>query len=258
MTTVENVLLQRDGPVAILTLNRPAVKNAVDLATMEDLATHVATLRGDAQVRAVIFSAQGGEAFCSGGDLKAFQALTRWEDAYAMSTRMQRALHALETLPVPVLGVLNGYAMGGGCEAFLATDVRIVEDHAYLSFKQLQMGVSLGWGGAARLARDVGGRNALKLVLMGEKLGPQQARDLGLADEVVARGTGLDRARVLALRFAQLPPLAVAALKRMTRQEDHARVHQEASVFASTWASRDHQEAVAAFFEKRDPVWEGR
>jgi enoyl-CoA hydratase len=252
------VLLEKRGTTAVITLNRPEVRNAVDLPTMFELQAAVDSVASDKGVRCAVFTGAGTEAFCSGGDLKAFQALRTWEDAYAMSCAMQRALHALATLPVPVVGVLNGYAMGGGCESILATDLRIMEGHAFLSFKQLQLGVSLGWGGAARLARDLGGRQAFKLVLQGEKLAPHEASQVGIVDEVVAPGMGLERALHLGERFAQLAPLAVAVLKKMTRQDEPARIHQEASIFATTWASRDHHEAVSAFFEKRDPQWEGR
>ncbi|MBI5497377.1 MAG: enoyl-CoA hydratase/isomerase family protein [Deltaproteobacteria bacterium] len=252
------VLLTRHGATAVVALNRPAVRNAVDMETVDALAAALDGLRADGTLRCVVFTAEGSEAFCSGGDLRAFRALQTWEDAYRMSTRMQRSLHALETLPVPVIGVLNGYAMGGGCEAILATDIRVMEEHAFLSFKQLQLGVSLGWGGAARLARDLGARHAFRLLLQGEKLFPAEARALGMVDEVVPRGTGRARALALGEQYAALPPLAVNVLKRMVHQDQPDRVHQEASIFATTWASRDHHEAVDAFFEKRPPRWEGR
>ncbi|MEW5852858.1 MAG: enoyl-CoA hydratase/isomerase family protein [Myxococcota bacterium] len=256
---MSSVLLQKEGPAALLILNRPDVKNAVDLATMDALRAAVDKLADDKDVRAVIFTGAGEEAFCAGGDLKAFQALDSAESGRAMSLKMQEALAALEDLSVPVIGVLNGYAMGGGCEAFMATDIRVAESHAYLAWKQLQFGVIAGWGAFARLVRDVGERRAMRMLLFREQLSAEQAREAGLVDEVVEKGQGLARARELAAQIAENAPIAVRMLKRTMRElSPPPRMELQARLFATSWGSRDHAEAVAAFFERRPPRWEDR
>ena len=254
---MESLHYTRTGPAAVLTVDRPGARNALDPDTMDAL--HQAALRAaaDPSVRCVIVTGAGNQSFCAGGDLKALHGLKSTEAGYAMSVRMQRALAALEALNVPVVAVLNGYAMGGGCELMLAADVRVAEAHAILSFRQLQFGVSLGWGGAARLARDVGPRRAMQMMWERGDISAEQAQVMGLVDHLVASGQGMARAMAFAEQMAGLAPLAVAAVKRMVVATP-AQIHHEATLFAQTWGSRDHHEAVDAFFGKRPPQWEGR
>jgi enoyl-CoA hydratase len=148
--------------------------------------------------------------------------------------------------------------MGGGAELLLATDLRIAEEHTTLQWRQLSFALSLGWGGAARLAREVGSRRAFRMALFQEALDARQAQVEGLVDEVVPKGEGLKRAFEMVHRIGGMAPLAVQMLKRALKEPHAQRLQHEAGLFAQTWASQDHAEAVAAFFARRAPHFEGR
>lgn len=253
---MSSVLLEVHQGVAVITLNRPKVRNALNLEAMDALGVAVDACAVPG-VSCVILTGAGDEAFCAGGDLKALQQLTSEEDGRSMSLRMQRVLHRLSSLPVPVVGVLNGYAMGGGSETWLATDIRIAEEHGSLSWRQLFFGVGLGWGAAGRLAREMGPRRAFKMVALQETLTAQQAKDVGLVDEVVPKGQGMARAREIAAQLSAMAPLGLATLKRQL-MDVPSPMQREADLFAPSWGSQDHHEAVAAFFQKRPPAFQGK
>jgi enoyl-CoA hydratase len=178
-------------------LNRPQVKNALDLPAMDALRDVVSKVAADKEVRAVIFTGAGEEAFCSGGDLKQLQELRTFQDGEAMSLKMQHALHALENLDVPVIAHINGYAMGGGLDLVLACDMRIAHPHAIFGHRGAALGLITGWGGTQRLPRVVGRAKALEMFIAAEKLTAAKALEAGLINEIshdpVARAVELLR-----------------------------------------------------------------
>ncbi len=136
-----------EGTFSILKFNRKNVRSAINEEIMQGLSIALDNLEASHEVRAVILTGSGEEAFCSGGDLKWLQSLESREQGMGMSRRMQEILGRLSQLPVPVIAVLNGYALGGGTEIAMACDMRILEEHAYMSFKQARVGLMTGWGG---------------------------------------------------------------------------------------------------------------
>jgi len=256
----KNLTLQIVDRVATLTIRRPEVKNAIDLATMDELDRAVAALEADRALQAAIVTGAGGT-FVSGGDLKSLETLEGIEAGRAMSRRMQAILLRLEGLEVPVVAAIEGYALGGGAEVALACDIRIAGADAQIGFKQIAMGIMVGWGGGQRLRALVGRARALELLLTGDMMDGEEAYRVGLVNRVVPPGNALTEAEAVARRVAAQPPLAVRAIKRALYQGEamprERGIAYEAECFAVLWGSRDHGEAVRAFFEKRPPAFRG-
>ena len=246
-----------DRGIVTLRLNRPEVKNAVDGEMMNALAEHVVSLTSRDDLVAVILCAAGDESFCSGGDLVWMRDFDTSEKGSEMSRRMQAILQGIATLPAPVIGVISGYALGGGTEVALACDLRVMEDHAFLQFKQARVGVMSGWGGGARLLRLVGYARALELFASCRRLLPPEALELGLANKVVAKGAGLDEAISTAQSFRKASGRSIRVIKRYLQDavtlDQEAAAALEAERFAEVWCSPEHGEAMAAFRDKRRP-----
>ena len=252
--------VERDA-VGLITIDRPAVHNAISLATMAELDRVLNWLEVNSRVGAVVLTGAGDRIFVSGGDLKDFAQLETHEAAAAMSRRMQSLMARLEMLPIPVIGAINGDCLGGGCELALAADMRLVSDGSHFGFKQVALGITPAWGGRRRLVRLIGRAKALMLLLSGELLDAHEAERIGLADKVVPRGRALAAAIELAQQLAANPPLAVRAIKRAVNYDsatsDAESIAFEADLFAETWISSDHQEALAARRERRPPKFKG-
>ena len=253
--------VEQEG-VATLTINRPQVHNAVSLATMSEIERVLDWLEADSTISALILTGAGDRSFVSGGDLKDFERITTHEAAVAMSRRMQLISARLRALPIPVIGAINGDCLGGGCEVALACDIRIVSDAARFGFKQVNLGITPAWGGRRRFVRMAGRARALRLLLTGDLIDAAEALRLGLADEVVASGQVMVQATALARAIAANPPLAVRAIKQMVNEDDlidDERIQAlEADRFARTWISEDHDEALVARKERRNPKFKGR
>jgi enoyl-CoA hydratase len=206
---------------------------------------------------AVLLTGAGDTSFCAGGDLRWLQRFKTPESGAEMSRRMQAILIRLSRLPVPVIGVLNGYALGGGTEIAMACDLRIVEQHAVFQFKQARVGVMSGWGGGARLLHLVGYARAFELFCSCRPVDAAEAATLGLAQRVVPKGHGLDAAREFAEQIRLGSGRSLGAIKRLLQGAIDLDIQRaaalEARLFAEVWSSPEHREAVAAFFERRPP-----
>jgi enoyl-CoA hydratase len=244
---VDDVRLERDGPVAVITIDRPASRNAVGLATMGLLGDVVADVAGS-DAALVVLRGAGDRVFVSGGDLKELAALRTVEDAQAMARRMRTVLDALAGLPVPVLAALNGDAYGGGAEVAVACDVRLAADDVRLGFTQVQLGIMPAWGGIERLGALVGRGRALYLLASGRVLGAGEAATWGLVEEVAPRARFEDRWRALAHELAGASGLALRGIKgcydaaHPPARPDLA--EGATAAFARTWVSDDHWSAV--------------
>ena len=251
----------RDGWVRLV-IDRPEARNALNLETLEELEKILLELEKDSSLRALVLTGEGDRVFISGGDLKQFAQLRGQETARWMSKRYQDVLNRLEQFPVPVVAVLNGHALGGGCEVALACDFRIMVPEATMQFKQVQMGLVTGWGSGARLLSLVGYPHAARLLMLGEQVTAQEALTLGLAHEVVPREKVEERLEALVGKLKALPPLAVRSFKRLLqtwRSMPMAEAQAlEREHFAALWETEDHWEASDATLEKRPPVFKGR
>jgi len=245
---------ENDG-VGVLTLNRPDARNAFDGPMMDALAVCVDDLMGRTDVTALILTASGNVSFCAGGDLHWLKNLSSPEDGQAMGRRMQMTLDRLSRLPCPVIGVLNGYAIGGGAELALACDFRIMETHSFLHFKQVRVGLTTGWGGGPRLLRMLGYAKASELLMTCPKIDPEKALQLGLCTMKAASGEGLDAAWSVIRDLKQGSLEAIQAVKRLLQGMDGLNQDQgmlmENTLFRTVWNAHDHREAQCAFVDKR-------
>jgi enoyl-CoA hydratase len=261
----QNILDDGAEPVRTVTVNRPKVLNALDARTLEELTECFEAIGravdGGGGVRCVILTGAGEKAFVAGADLAAMEKMTVLE-ARRFSELGRRLGDRMESLPVPVIAAVNGFALGGGLELALACDFILASNTAKLGQAEVNVGVVPGFGGTQRLSRRVGIGRARQLVYSGEPIGAEEARAWGLCNEVTGPAELLPRARALAERIASRAPLAVAAAKRAMRVgedlplERALMVEQEA--FASLFASEDQKEGMRAFLEKRAPAWKAR
>jgi enoyl-CoA hydratase len=243
-----------DG-VAVLMVNRPEVLNALNWRAIDAFRDRVRQARDDKRIRALVVAGAGDRAFISGGDLAELKNYPDPADGRRLSELMSEACDELDRMEIPVVAAINGHSRGGGCEIAVACDIRVVSDNGSLGFVHVRQGISTAWGGAQRLKRLIGYGKAIELLLTGRVITPQEALELGLVEQVVPQGESLPVARQLAAAIAANPPQAVLALKRLLRLEANEAFAEEREVFAKLWATTEHLEAVAAFLEKRKPVF---
>ncbi|HSH04723.1 MAG TPA: enoyl-CoA hydratase/isomerase family protein [Anaerolineae bacterium] len=247
-----------ENNIAILRLNRPKVRNALNWAAQEAFATAVTQAQQNPNLRALIITGTGDQAFAAGGDLKQLQHHLTSDDGARLNRIMSRALHQLTQLPIPVIAAINGDAFGGGCEILTACDLRLARDNATFYFAQIRNAVTTGWGGAARLVPLVGASRAMELLLTGRPLNAHEAQQIGFIHRLIpAAGDPLDAALGWAAELNQLPRHTLAALKQLVHAASHqpvaATYQLESQLFVDLWTSPDHLEAVAAFAQKRPP-----
>ena len=259
--TYENLLVTREGAVALVTINRPAVLNALNAQTLDDLRRAVLEVRRDEEVRAVIITGAGEKAFVAGADIS---ELARQHPASGrdMATRGQHVFDLLEHMGKPVIAAINGFALGGGCELAMACTFRIAADTARLGQPEVNLGIIPGYAGTQRLARLVGRDRAMELVLTGRHVTAADALAMGLVTRVVPAATLMDEAMALATELASKPPLAVRyAMDAINRGVDMPFAQgcaYEATLFGLATATEDMREGTRAFLEKRKPTFVGR
>lgn len=256
----ENLTIERDGAVAVLTVTRPAVLNALNNRTIIELEAAVSRLTADDAVRVVILTGAGDKAFIAGADIRELAALNP-VTAEALAARGHALCHALERMGKPVIAAVNGYALGGGCELAMACTLRIAADTARLGQPEIGLGLLPGYGGTQRLPRLVGAGRALEMTLTGDPVDAQEAWRIGLVNRVVPRAELMASTMELAQRIAAQAPVAVrcilAAVRDglgMTLADGCAH---EASLFGLAAATSDWGEGTRAFLEKRRPRFTG-
>lgn len=252
------VVLERDGALAVLRVNRPNARNALNWAAQEQFAAHVAAVAADPTVAALIVTGTGRQAFVAGGDIKEHVGHADAATGARLHRVMSGALHQLTQLPIPVLAAVNGDAYGGGCEIITACDLRLMRADAHLHFVQARVGLTTGWGGTARLVHLLGLSRALELLLTARALGADDAHAVGLVQRVVpADGDVLAEAVAWAQAITALPRDALAGLKRLAYAAPglsaEAAAELEGRLFTALWHSANHREALQAFAQRRAP-----
>jgi len=254
------VLSERRGAVALLTLSRPEVLNALDRATLECLRGALAELARDAGLRAVVVTGSG-RAFAAGADIAEMRALDA-PQAEAFSRLGHEAFAALEALPVPTVAAVNGFALGGGCELACACDWIYASNRARFGQPEVGLGLLPGFGGTSRLLRRVGAGWAKELVLGGEPIDAETALRIGLANRLFEPEQLVEAALAAAEKIAAKGPLAVAYAKRVIQEgqdADQRVAHAlEQKSFGLVFATEDRAEGMDAFLEKRPPRFRGR
>jgi len=258
----KNIRFERDDKVATIVIDRPERKNAIDVNTMFELQEVVQQIEREKEILALILTGSGDEAFISGGDLKYFQTLDNLYKGREMSILCGNLLDSIEGLDIPVLAAINGYAFGGGCEFALACDYRIASKEAKFGLRQIAMGIMSSWGGGKRLVRTVGKPRALMLMLTGDIISAEEAFHLGLVDKIVQKNEALPKAKDLAKKISKMAPLSIRFIKKFlnycTDMSSRDANLLETEMFSILWGSEDHNEAVEAFFAKREPQFKGK
>lgn len=259
--SLQNLLLERDGAVAVLTVNRPQVLNALSFATLDELERALASLAGDDAVRCIILTGAGEKAFVAGADINEL-AVQSPVEGRERARAGQRVCDAVERLGKPVIAAINGYALGGGCELAMACTIRIAAETAFLGQPEINLGLLPGYGGTQRLARIVGAGRALELMLTGDRIPAAEAFRLGLVNRVVPAAELMTEARRLAAAIAAKAPVAVGyILEAVNRGLDLPLADAqalEATLFGLVSSTDDMREGMRAFLEKRKPAFRGK
>ncbi len=254
----EHILIDVSDGIAVVTLSRPKVLNALNSALLGELDLALDALAIDDTVRAVILTGAGEKAFAAGADIQELAGLSGVE-GQALALRGQKIFGKLETLGKPVIAAINGFALGGGCELALAASIRIANETAKLGQPEVKLGLIPGYGGSQRLPRLVGKGAALKLLLTGEMISATEALRIGLVDEVVPAAELMDRARGLASVIASMASIAVRQCLAAVREGHELPLNEalahEAALFGICCGTEDKAEGTRAFLEKRKPVW---
>ncbi len=257
----EHLRIEHDGAVATVTIDRPAVLNALDRATLDQLRVAFLELRHQEGVRSVILTGAGEKAFVAGADIHELEHLSPTEaESYALAG--QHVFDLVEHLGKPVVAAVNGFALGGGCELAMACTLRVAADTARFGQPEVKLGVTPGFAGTQRLPRLVGKGRALDLLLTGRTVDAREALAIGLVNRVVPAAELAAAAKTLASTLATLPPVAmrsiIEAVNRGLEMAFPEAEFLEAALFGLTFATADMHEGTRAFLEKRIAMFTGR
>lgn len=256
----ETLLVERRGRVAIVTINRPDKRNALNIKTREEGAAVLDQLQHDDEVRVVVITGAGDKAFIAGADIAEFAGRTALMQRNVMLGRS--LFTAIDVFPKPVIAMINGYCLGGGCELALACDLRIASQNASFGQPEINLGIIPGGGGTQRLTRLIGEGKAMELILTGEIIDAQTAFSLGLVNHVVPADQLETKTLEIANRMAEKSPVALRlakeAVKLASRSNLDEGLRREVDLFVMCFSSEDKDEGVSAFLEKRKPEFKGR
>jgi enoyl-CoA hydratase len=258
--TYETLVLEKRDRVAIITINRPEKRNALNIKTREEGAALLEELRNDSAVGVVVFTGAGDKAFIAGADIAEFAGRTSIMQRDVM---MARSLFtAIDTFPKPVIAMINGFCLGGGCELALACDIRIASENAQFGQPEINLGIIPGGGGTQRLTRLVGEGKAMEMILTGQFIDAKTAHAIGLVNHVVPADQLEAKTMEIAQHIARKSPIALQlakeAVKIASRSNLDEGLRREVDLFALCFSTEDKDEGVSAFLERRDPVFKGR
>jgi enoyl-CoA hydratase len=257
---LDNILLERAGAVAIVTFNRPAVLNALNAQTLDELRRVLLDLQADDTIRVVIVTGSGEKAFVAGADINEL-ALQTPASGRDLARAGQAVIDLIESLGKPVIAAINGFALGGGCELAMACTLRVAADTARLGQPEVNLGIIPGYGGTQRLPRLVGKGRALELLLTGAPVNAAEALRIGLVNRVVPASELMTAVRQLASELARQAPVAMRyildAVNHGLEMPTADGLHLEATLFGLVAASDDMREGTRAFLEKRKPEFKG-
>lgn len=250
------IKLEKKNHVAVMTVSRPEALNALNSKMLEEIAEVCGKIRNDEQIRAVIVTGEG-KAFVAGADIAEMKDLNR-EQGKAFGQKGQAALSALENLPMPVIAAVNGYALGGGCELALCTDIRFASEKAKFGQPEVGLGITPGFGGTQRLPRLIGVSRAKELILTARIITAREALEIGLVDHVTAPEELMNEAMKLAEAIAANAPVAVrnskVAISKFTNKMLPTDLDSEAELFGRCFATDDQKMAMDAFVNKKEKL----
>jgi enoyl-CoA hydratase/carnithine racemase len=257
----DNLLLERDGAVALVTINRPKVLNALNAQTLDELRRAMLDLGHDDSVRALVLTGAGEKSFVAGADINELAVQTPTSGSEHALTG-QHVFDLVENLGKPVIAAVNGFALGGGCELAMACTLRIAADTAKLGQPEINLGLIPGYAGTQRLSRLVGKGRALEIMLAGTPISASEAERIGLVNRVVPAADLMTEAKRLAHQLANNAPIAmryiIAAVNKGLEMPFAEGCVFEATLFGLVASTDDMREGTAAFLEKRKPTFKGR
>jgi enoyl-CoA hydratase len=256
----ETVLVEKSGRVAILTINRPDKMNALSEQVRVELLAALAEAERDESVGVVVLTGAGEKAFIAGADIGEFAGRTPFDQRAAMRT--PRIFDVMATFPKPVIAMINGFCLGGGCELAMSCDIRVASDRASFGQPEINLGLIPGGGGTQRMPRLIGLGQAMRLILSGDRIPVAEAKEIGLVDLVFPHEALREKTLELATRIAARSPLTLKVAKEAVRASERLAIEEglmwERDLFCLCFSSADKQEGVEAFLAKRPPVWTGR
>src|SRR5581483_6897178 len=259
--TFENIIFEKKGPIATVTVNRPKVLNALNAATMEDLRQAFSDIQEDAAIRVGLLTGAGEKAFIAGADIGEL-AKQDPVSAKEYTHRGQAVLDLIENLGKQVIACINGFALGGGCEIAMACSFRLASENAKRGQPEVKLGIIPGYGGTQRLPRLVGKGLANQILLSGDMITAQEAHRIGLVNEVTAPAELIPRAEAIAQKIIANAPLAVQytleAVNHGMEMPLSEGLYLEATLFAVACATEDKKEGTSAFLEKRPAQFKGK
>jgi enoyl-CoA hydratase len=257
----DNLLVEREGRVVVLTIQRPQRLNALDARTLDELRQAFTTFQQDNQIRCVILTGAGEKAFVAGADINEL-AQDAPDAARRRALEGQHVFDLIEQLGKPVIAAINGFALGGGCELAMACTLRLAADTARLGQPEINLGLIPGFAGTQRLVRLVGKTRAMEMVLTGAPISAQDALAIGLVNRVVPATELMREARALAAELSGKPPVALRyamdAINRGAEMPFADGCQLEAALFGMVTTTEDMREGTKAFLEKRKPEFKGR
>jgi enoyl-CoA hydratase len=258
---LENVLYEKKGAIAYVTVNRPKVLNALNQKTWENLRAAFEDVRDDTAIRGAILTGAGGKAFMAGADISELAKITGAVEAAKSSSYGQEVLNLVENLGKPVIAAVNGFALGGGCETAIACTIRVAAEDAKFGLPEVTLGIIPGGGGTQRLPRLVGKGRALQLILSGGMINAQEAYRIGLVNEVVPTADLISRAEAILNQIFKNAPIAVKYLLEAVNKGLDTSLNEglslEASFFGICASTEDRKEGTLAFLQKRHANFKG-
>ncbi len=256
----ETLLFEQRGRVGIITINRPDKRNALNIKTREEGAALLDQLRDDNSIGVVVITGAGDKAFIAGADIAEFAGRTAMMQRDVMTSRS--LFTAIDTFPKPIIAMVNGYCLGGGCELALACDIRIASERASFGQPEINLGIIPGGGGTQRLTRLVGEGKAMEMILGGDIIDAKTAHAIGLVNQVVPADELEAKTMELANRIAEKSPIALSLAKESVKLASRSNLDEglrrEVDLFALCFSTEDKDEGVSAFLEKRKPEFKGR
>ena len=256
----ETILVDREGRVAILTINRPDKLNALSQQVRDEVLAALDELATDDGIGVVVITGAGDKAFIAGADIAEFAGRSPMDQREAM--RFPRIYDAMAGYPKPVIAMINGFCLGGGCELAMSCDLRIASEKARFGQPEIKLGLIPGGGGTQRLPRLVGLGHAMRLTLTGDMIGAAEALQIGLVEMVVPHEELRAKTLDLAQKIASMSPLTVKVAKESLRASERLPLDEgivyERDLFCLCFSTADMREGVEAFLEKRPAAWQGK
>lgn len=260
MANYESIIVEKRGKIGVITINRPEKLNALGTIVHVEGVAALDSFRSDDEIRVVVITGAGEKAFVAGADISEFAGKSASEQRNTMNARS--LFNSIDTFPKPVIAMVNGFCLGGGCELALACDMRIASEKARFSQPEINLGIMPGGGGTQRLTRLIGEGRAMEMILTGDMIDAPTALSFGLVNHVFAAEELEQKTMEVAGKIAEKAPIALQlskeAVKFASRSNLDEGLRREVDLFAICFSTEDKEEGVSAFLEKRKPDFKGK